>query len=118
MQRDLRFSTWNGIQLSCSPLSSLERSSNLTYGSHVSKDVSQVTMAVLKTSLVLLTIVTSSAVSSRQQWSEEQFEAFENGLSQLADKFLPFEDDEVFEDSDIQRDGEASKLTSIQFQHH
>ena len=69
-------------------------------------------------SVVAFLAVTSRVASSHQQqfWTEDQFELFEQGLTQLADQFLPFDEttfDADDDDENVDRgklDGEVSKI--------
>ena len=67
-------------------------------------------------SVVAFLAVTSRVASSHQQqvWTEDQFELFEQGLTQLADQFLPFDettfDGTTFDADDDDDDVDGGKL--------
>ena len=70
-------------------------------------------MAAFLTSVVAFLVVTSRVTSSHQQqqqfWTEDQFEFFEQGLTQLADQFLPF-DATTFDADDDDENVDVGKL--------
>ena len=51
--------------------------------------------------LILVQIFTTIGASSEQQWTKNQFEAFEHRLTELADQFLPYEEPTLDENESV-----------------